>query len=505
MESNNKQASLTSSQGKLVQFREQSDLAFKLLVKSQMMNECLDLEELMKYPLAAVCHCLGTPDGFFTKTNKASMLHFIMADHTEETPHPNKAMFIQDGNALFHSLIDLPPTFRDICLKMLDQMIGRRNFIFSTDSYKPDSIKAQERLRRGCSEPFVLEGASTRKPRDFKVFLMNDSNKQKLCQLLLEVWSNALSATRLERCRTSILIVDGKAHRLVTEDGAVSDNEVFELRSDQEETDTRVVLYIRYAQENGFQSVVVRTPDSDIFFILLHHAHDLDITVYIDIGTGKHRKLICITEIANEHGRDWCRTLLGFYVFTGEDCTSAFKGKGKVSPLKKLMKYPRFHEYFGMLGDEWTVDEETHRMIETFTCIMYGYPKETSINQVRYKMLKKMVGKDDLLTNKSKIDLARLPPCQDALIPHVRRVNYRVASYKRATIPIFEAPKPWDENQGWCRNDGVVEPVWSVGPFLPESLVDILVSGDVNNEDDEEDETDAEVSDEEWDDDNQEN
>ena len=30
--------------------------------------------------------------------------------------------------------------------------------------------------------------------------------------------------------------------------------------------------------------------------------------------------------------------LLGLYVFTGEDVTSAFKGKGKGGPLKKLQK-----------------------------------------------------------------------------------------------------------------------------------------------------------------------
>jgi hypothetical protein len=42
----------------------------------------------------------------------------------------------------------------------------------------------------------------------------------------------------------------------------------------------------------------------------------------------------------------YCATLLGFYVFSGEDCTSAFKGKGKVGPLKKLEKNPRFHKAF---------------------------------------------------------------------------------------------------------------------------------------------------------------
>ena len=42
----------------------------------------------------------------------------------------------------------------------------------------------------------------------------------------------------------------------------------------------------------------------------------------------------------------WCTTLLAFHVFTGEDCTSAFKGKGKVAPLKKLTKSPKFHDAF---------------------------------------------------------------------------------------------------------------------------------------------------------------
>ena len=84
-------------------------------------------------------------------------------------------------------------------------------------------------------------------------------------------------------------------------------------------------------------------PDSDIFFILLFHTNSFNIIIYIDIGMGKNRKLINVSALAEEMGKDWCTVLLSFYVFTGEDCTSAFKGKGKVTPLKKLMKTPRFH------------------------------------------------------------------------------------------------------------------------------------------------------------------
>ena len=72
-------------------------------------------------------------------------------------------------------------------------------------------------------------------------------------------------------------------------------NEVHSLRSNQEETDTQVVLYIKYAHDKGFKSVVVHTPDSDISMILLHHANSLSIIIQLEIGVGKHRRLVNMT------------------------------------------------------------------------------------------------------------------------------------------------------------------------------------------------------------------
>ena len=206
----------------LIQYREQSDLAFTLLFKSQQLQDPLDLDELMRYPLTPVPHSLGTADGYFNKTNKAKMLHFLMEDISEDIPYPTDAMFIQDGNALFHTLKGLPPTFGEICLQILDQMISRRNFIFSTDSYHIDSIKSQERLRRGCSQRYHVNGPATRKPTEFKLFLANDDNKRQLCQLLLNVWSSQAAASRLEKAGTALAVVEGKAYQLESVDNKVS-------------------------------------------------------------------------------------------------------------------------------------------------------------------------------------------------------------------------------------------------------------------------------------------
>ena len=103
-----------------------------------------------------------------------------------------------------------------------------------------------------------------------------------------------------------------------------------------------------------------------------------------------------------------------------------------------------------------------------------------------------MVGGDDKLTTKSKVDLARLPPCYSALKPHIQHVNHRVALYKRADEAIVEKPKPYDEGQGWLKTEGVLKPVWSCGPVLPTSLVDLLDTGEHGQEEEEMEESEDE-------------
>ena len=73
------------------------------------------------------------------------------------------------------------PHTNDIIYSMLTKKIDLKyNFVFPTDSYEPESIKAQEIMRRGSSDKFVLDGPATRKPTYFKLFLPNEENKQ-LC------------------------------------------------------------------------------------------------------------------------------------------------------------------------------------------------------------------------------------------------------------------------------------------------------------------------------------
>ena len=95
-----------------------------------MQKAALDLDTLINYSLSPAPYCLRTADGFFEKTNKASMMHFMIEDHNELVAYPKDSMFIQDGNALFHTMTNLAPTFRGITLQLLDLMLPKCDFVF---------------------------------------------------------------------------------------------------------------------------------------------------------------------------------------------------------------------------------------------------------------------------------------------------------------------------------------------------------------------------------------
>ena len=95
------------------------NIAFQLLVKSQSLGKSLDLFEVMKFQLTPVPPCLRTADGFLNKTNKATGFNFLTKDFENDThPEQNITLNIIDGNALFHSMTEIPDTFEGVCEKV---------------------------------------------------------------------------------------------------------------------------------------------------------------------------------------------------------------------------------------------------------------------------------------------------------------------------------------------------------------------------------------------------
>ena len=161
--------------------------------------------------------------GILSKLNKAATLLYHLENMTpDDLPYHKDILFTQDRTTLLHNLTNLPPTCGEICLQVLDQMVAKKQFLFSTDSYHPQSINTLQRLRRGSSETIMLAGPSTRKPYDCKMFRANDDNKKQLCHLQLRIWSAQQAASRLERIEVAVLIVGEKANQIVSLNGELS-------------------------------------------------------------------------------------------------------------------------------------------------------------------------------------------------------------------------------------------------------------------------------------------
>ena len=102
-------------------------------------------------------------------------------------------------------------------------------------------------------------------------------------------------------------------------------NEIHTLYNNQEETHIRERLQERCRQ--NFRLVIRR-----------FHVHAINLSVYLDTGSGQHRRLLNVSELAESLGEEYCATLLGFCVFFGEFCTKQYlQEKGKVGPIRIII------------------------------------------------------------------------------------------------------------------------------------------------------------------------
>ena len=221
-------------------------------------------------------------------------------------------------------------------------------------------------------------------------------------------------------------------------------------------------MFCKYAQDQGYEYVCVRSPDSDIFFILLHHASSLSCSIIIlfDTGTGNNKPLINMTSLAENFTQEYCTALTALYAFTYCNSTSAFKGIGKVKPIKVMQKNPRFQRVLAKLGEEWCVPEEVISSMEAFTCAIYRSSRVTSEDELRCILIKeKCESKSAKLRDLQNIDLCSFPSCRKALIQHICSANYQMAIWRRANEPIIEVSSATD-GHGWSNVDGEMVPLW---------------------------------------------
>ena len=101
------------------------------------------------------------------------------------------------------------------------------------------------------------------------------------------------------------------------------------------------------------------------------------------------------------------------------------------------------------------------------------------MNDLRYyKIRRKCCSTGETLDASTNIDLDVLPPCRNCLREHLKRVNHQLGILKRAHIAKPLYPVPTHDN-GWQCIDGMIEPKWVSGDFIPQQLADVLVEENI--------------------------
>ena len=211
------------------------------------------------------------------------------------------------------------------------------------------------------------------------------------------------------------------------------------------------------------------------------------INLWLEVGLYAKNSLryIDVRKLFNKLGKDLCRALPAFHVFAGSDYTAAFSRKGKIHPLKTLEKDKTAQTVFGDMGFSDDIQEEEFKVIEKFTCTLYGKPKFNSVNEVRLELfLKKYRPKkkeEVVITCVKKMEGRLLPHCASVLKQKTNRTNHIAGKLLSSWTSHPPISNPL--NCGWDLSNGHWKVKWFEGDTAPTS-VELITADESNTVDD---------------------
>ena len=179
-------------------------------------------------------------------------------------------------------------TFKDLATKFLQSLPkGYARYDIVADMYQELSIKSAEKRKRGISAKKLIGSIKSRLPRDMNKFMLNNDNKTSLIKL---VFKFIIDEKQRSLCTldTEKIILSGDDECITVTYDSTEVN--VDLKSNQEEADTKVILHAMNVIRSG-GDVVIRSPsgDTDIMILALASIDDL-VKVYFNYSNGKCRE-----------------------------------------------------------------------------------------------------------------------------------------------------------------------------------------------------------------------
>ena len=235
-----------------------------------------------------------------------------------------------------------------------------------------------------------------------------------------------------------------------------------------EEADTRMIVHVVHAVQEGHKKIAIRTVDTDVVVICTAAFHSLACTeLWILFGTGTNYRTFAIHETAKLLGIQKSRSLPVFDALTGFDTVSCFSGIGKKTAWSTWMLDDEVMEAFlDCSRGPFDVSDECLKKIERFVVLLYDRTSSKSyVNEARKQ----------LFTQKGRT-LDAIPPTQAALKQHIKRAVFQgghcwgQALSLQMTLP---CPSEW----GWEQSLNGWTPRWTTLPDTSSSCDTLIRCG----------------------------
>ena len=396
-----------------------------------------NLNDFFRYENQVCPPSLSQSGSLFAGT-KSDLLDCLPVNKSCELTHAACAATILDGAVLVQMLRpDNARTFYDYRLNVFVPYLlsvlsktERVDVVF--DVYLEHSLKVLTREKRGVGTRTHVDGHA-KIPTTWQEFLRVDENKSELFYFLAETnldESDIQGKTVIFTYNESVRVAAG----CVDVSGVECCN--------HEEADTRIILHSYHAAGSGYDTVKIRTVDTDVVVLAISFFSRLNVSeLWIHYGVGRSARLIAVHEISaslaptkcSVFAPTKCSVLPIFHALTGCDTTSAFYGKGKKTAWLTWEAYPDLTQALLNLSQVTAViDAETLSVLERFVILLYDRTSDCeSLGSARKHMF----------TKKSKT-MENIPPTANAFLQHVKRTVYQAvhcwSHSLEVQMPVFD-------------------------------------------------------------------
>ena len=281
-----------------------------------------NMRDVLSYSLGPLPWSIALADRSLVKNNKAKLLQFLEKDMLPLDTVATGATWIVDGMALLRSMKNVPATFKEIAKTVLKPLMIRyaKQIDFVTDRYPDISIKNTERNRRTAEGSLLVKitGGNQRRPQQWKKFLGHGKNKSTLIEFLLEEWSKDTYAETIAHIELYVA-VDDDCYKLTSENGTVTKELQQDLVTRQEEADTGKFLHAAHAGQQGDETIVIKSPDTDVGVLAVYFSSQISGSLILATGTGNKQRFIDVNVTSQKYGENICEALPGLHAFTGCD------------------------------------------------------------------------------------------------------------------------------------------------------------------------------------------